>query len=217
MPEDISPAKQKFDHDSERVFCEYLEKHQIVYKREYHVGPGNVDFLVERNGSCALCDVKAVVQPPKMAGRVEAQLQIRGDLKKLRQKFKERPTDPCVLVSLNYSPQIFTGLSVRTAMLGDVGVAFEVGQDQASVSEPFHLEKGNAFLRKDVNTGISGILVLDPAFGEHCFFANPYAANPLVEGFFPSVREFAIQKTDEGGDLIGDSDVMFYPHDMRTK
>ena len=108
-----------------KVLAEYLNSNEIRYTREV-VNPGNVDFLVCSNASEAFCDVKAVEQAPAMHSRIEAHLQIREDLKKLRRKFTERPGLPCVLVSMNYSPQIFTGMTIRTAMLDDVGVTFEI-------------------------------------------------------------------------------------------
>ena len=203
---------REFAHDSERLFAKYLDDNGLTYDREVFVDPGNVDFRVTSESGAVLCDVKAAEEPPREPGRVDVYIQIREDIRKLRQKFGERrPLEPCVLVTMNFSRQMFTGFSVRRAMLGEVEAVFENRGGQWSQSPFRHAQKGNAQLTSTKNTGISGVLVIDCFAGDHHFFVNPYAEKPAPEPFFPSTKTVFIQKSDGEEEMLGDSDATFFP------
>jgi hypothetical protein len=202
---------QPWDHDSERVFAEYLDHNGIGYKRTVVVNPGNVDFEVSSRGTAVYCDVKAVEQRPTEYGRVEAHFQIRDDLHNLRRKFSDPPNKPCVLVTMNYSGQIFTSTTVRTAMLGDLAITFIVTGENVETTPIHHSPTGNAALRKGENTRISGILVIDVVRNDHCYLANPYARFPLPLGFFPGAYELAPKKADNDSELLEGNEITFLP------
>jgi len=194
-----------FAHESEEVFAQYLDKHHMKYEREVKVEPGDVDFKVYSGEAAALCDVKAVVQPPMEYGRVEAQKQIRRDFRSLRKKFGQAPELPCVLVTMNYSTQLFTGITIRTAMFGTLAVEFRITEDDVQTSPMRH--KGSAGLTAKQNTSISGILVIDYHGGD-CYFHNPYARIPLPKAFFCVAAEFSLEREDE----FALNDPQFFPH-----
>jgi len=204
-------AEKPFAHESEEVFARYLDRVGLSYEREVSVDPGNVDFLVRVGASEVFCDVKAVEAVPEMNGLVDAQYAIRNDLKVLKRKFLKDPTRPCVLVTMNYSPQLITGYTIRIAMLGDVGVNFSFFDDRVESSPLGHLPRGNAVLRRNHYTSLSGILMIDCRFGEHTYFANPYAAFPLPAGFFPEVNEIKVQWVDGEEEFIHETNLMFFP------
>lgn len=152
-------ADKPFSHESEQVFAQYLDKHGLKYEREVKVDPGDVDFVVSAHDVQVFCDVKAVVKQPEMHGRVEAQKQIREDFRSLRKKFAKPPEHPCVLVTMNYSTQLFTGLTIRTAIFGNLQVEFQVREDRVAASPMHHA--GSAGLTPKQNTSISGVLAID--------------------------------------------------------
>lgn len=166
----------------------------MKYEREVKVHPGDVDFAVYCGDTQVLCDVKAVVQPPRQYGEVQAQIQIREDFRSLRKKFAKAPELPCVLVTMNYSTQLFTGITIRTAMFGNLQVEFQITQDRVNTSPMHHA--GSAGLTQNQNTSISGILAID-YHGTHCYFHNPYARFPLPKKSFPVAAEFSFERDDE--------------------
>lgn len=201
------------NHPSENVFAEYLTQSAITFERDYPVDPGNVDFLVSRQGASVLCDVKAVVKGGEGPYQpVGAKYRIREDIKKLCQKFRSAPSMPLVLVTLNYSSEMFTAYSVQEAMLGDVEVGFVIGGEgeAANVTTP-PIQREWASLRQAKNTRISGVLVIDPIRGNHCYIGNPYAANPLPAGFFPVAADFVASLESLNSLMVGDNDLWFLP------
>src|SRR5688572_7060730 len=99
--------------ESEARFASWLEEHQIRYERDVKVDGGDVDFLLNSTAPNIYCDVKEIRDSaiPSPMG-LDADDHIRGDIRKLRRKFKTAPTLPVVLVTMNYSQKFFTGLTV---------------------------------------------------------------------------------------------------------
>ncbi|PVY69218.1 hypothetical protein C8D92_1193 [Tamilnaduibacter salinus] len=195
---------------SEGLFAAYLDDFNIRFERHYPVsGNSNVDFRVETS-SVVLCDVKEVRDSRSKTGNeIDAFSHIREDLRDLRKKFKKtKPSDPVVLVTMNFSSNFFTALTVARAMLGDVGVEFFNG----TRSEMNHLPRGNAALTKQGNTSISGVVVFDPECGNHRYFTNPFASNPLQEGFFPGIDEIKLSRDAGEEQLVGLSKIMWWQY-----
>src|SRR5262249_54649632 len=110
---------------SEGLFASYLEGLPVEYQRHVPVhGNKNVDFLIEGDPQI-LCDVKEVRPGGNRALGIDAYAHLRDDVSDLRKKFgSSRPRKPVLLVSVNFSGNLFTGISVARAMLGDVGAEF---------------------------------------------------------------------------------------------
>jgi hypothetical protein len=188
-----------FAHQSERVFADYLDQHQLSYDREVVVTPGDVDFRITSGGSTVFCDVKVVETKPKLPAWSSldwVQKSIRRDVQELRKKFGNKPTNPCVLVTMNYSPDLFTAYTVQVAMLGDVTAKIIVDPEPFEIQPALHDRKGNAAMNRNQHTGIAGILVFDPVCNSHCYLPNPYAEHPLPTSFFPGVRELPVSQGD---------------------
>ena len=86
-------------NQSEKLFEEYLEKQRIKFSMHFSVNSNNnknVDFRLIKDAQVILCDVKEVrdsegqprIREERLGGRNTAQDHIRGDIKKLRDKFK---------------------------------------------------------------------------------------------------------------------------------
>jgi len=177
---------------SEGLFASYLDGLCLKYERHVPVhGTRNVDFLVEGNPQI-LCDVKEVRPGANEAQGIDAYAHLRDDVSDLRKKFgSSRPGKPVLLVSVNFSGNLFTGFSVARAMLGDVGAEFSA----EGRSEFRHLRRGNASMTISHHTVISGILVLDcEPGGRHALFPNPYAAYPVPASSFPMVRRIPVAR-----------------------
>ena len=203
--------------DSESLFEDYLTKHNLSYEKEFQVDPGNVDFKVEKNGHIVLCDVKEVRDRKKVNyGQISPQEQIRGDIKKLRKKFgKYRPSLPVVLVTMNFGSNFFTGFSVHTALIGNVGVYIDAKTETRS--ELLHLPRGNAALAKNRNSAISAILVFDvPNSIRHCLFRNPFTYNPIHKNYFPVWKEVDLNPQAGEEDLKLLSYLMFLPRSFNV-
>lgn len=177
---------------SEGLFASYLDHLGLRYQRHVRVhDERNVDFRIEGNPSI-LCDVKEVRPGAKDSEGIDAYSHLRDDLRGLRKKFgPSRPQTPVLLVTVNFSGNLFTGFSVARAMLGDVGAEFSTN----GRGEFHHLPRGNAVMTSSHHTTISGILVFDcePA-GRHALFPNPYAAHSVPAGWLPLVRRIAVGK-----------------------
>jgi len=182
--------------EPEKLFEDYLTLHGLKYQRDLLVsGKGNVDFHIQSDSHTILCDVKEIRDSiQKDDCELNAYINIRNDINKLRKKFgQNRPDLPCVLVSMNFSSSFFTGLTVARAMLGDVGVYFDKESKQI-ISPVRHLPSGNARMTENQNRTISGVLVFDRAGNYHCLFTNPFAEHPVPDGFFPNVQVVLLTK-----------------------
>lgn len=196
--------------ESEQLFKDYLNLHRLRYHRDFFVDPGNVDFRVESNSYAVLCDVKEIRDSVKgIKGKVDAHTHIRIDIKKLRKKFgTNRPNEPCVLVSMNFSSNFFTGLTVAIAMLGDIGTYFDK-ETKRIISDIHHLARGNAGITERQNRTISGIFVFDRVHGSHCLFTNPFAEHPVPDGFFPRAQLVSLTREALSSELKRLSNLMF--------
>jgi len=210
-------------NQSEKLFEEYLEKQKIKFSMHFSVNSDNnknVDFRFTKDGQVILCDVKEVrdseVQLGPGAGRlggsVTAQDHIRGDIKKLREKFSSPPTVPVMLVSMNFSSNFFNALSVSRALMGEIGVIFERGSED-NTSAVHHLHAGNASLRQKMNTSISGVFLFDIANGNHCLFRSPYAKHEIPLDFFSGINIINLRKDESQEDMIALSKLMFWNKD----
>lgn len=179
---------------SESLFRKYLNEQRIGFSNNFLVNSKNnknVDFRLARGQQIILCDVKEIndskVQPRpgdiNLGGSINAQDHIRGDIKKLRQKFDRPPTNPLLLVSMNFSSDFLTALTVARALMGEIGIVFERKRED-SMSYVHHLQKGNASLRQEINTSISGVFFFDIVNGNHYLFRSPYAKNEMPSNFF---------------------------------
>jgi len=197
--------------ESEQFFEEYLQEHRLDYQRDFFVDPGNVDFCVTSNSCTVLCDVKEIRDPVKnVGGELYPYHHIRKDIKKLRKKFgKNRPNEPCVLVSMNFSERFFTGFTVVRAMLGDVGVAFDKTTKQI-ISDVHRLPRGNAAMTKQQNRSMSGVLVFDCVDKSHRLFTNPFADRVIPHGFFPVVQVISLKRESLEDELTNLSGLMFH-------
>jgi len=197
--------------DSEELFADYLSEHLLPYDRNYAVTSGDVDFRIERASSIVLCDVKEVRDSKKNpCGKLDAGGHIRSDLKKLREKFKKgRPDQPVVLVTMNCSTNFFTGLTVATALLGDIGIDFD--KNTLPFTSPVHhLPHGNAVLTQTHNCSISGVFVFDIESRKHYLFRSPFTDHPVPSECFPQVRVVDLSRKTQGQELAELSNIMFW-------
>jgi len=202
--------------DGETLFAEWLDQHCIKYEPHYEVTPGNVDFLIEFSKSRVYCDVKEVHASPNPSGlSIDADGHIRSDIRKLRAKFKSHPTLPVLLVTMNFSPKFFTGLTVSRAMLGEVGVLFD--RHTMEITKPIHhLPRGNASLTTGQNRSISGVLVWTGRRQRHVLFLSPFAEHPLDGYPFPDTDVVTLDRSAPPGAIYALSNRMFWPIDDET-
>jgi hypothetical protein len=177
----------------------------------------NVDFRLTKGKQIILCDVKEVrdsenrLKPgaARLGGKIDAQAHIRGDIKKLRQKFDSPPADPLILVSMNYSSIFFTALTVSRALMGEIGVTYEQGSGEIA-SDIQHLHAGNAATTQKKNRSISGVLIFDVAGENHYLFRSPYATYAAPVDFFNGVRVIDLQKDETPDEIIKLSKITFW-------
>lgn len=195
---------------SEGLFSQYLDKHKIFYRQDFPVaGKKNVDFKVGST-SVVLCEVKEV-RDSKLdpEGEIDAYSHIRDDIRNLRKKFnKQKPSSPVVLVTINFSSNVFTAFTVAKAMLGDIGGSFLNGK----LGEISYLPKGNAALTKNGNTSISGVLIFNPENGSHKYLPNPFSRYSLPKNYFPDIEEIQLSRGATEQDVLELSDIMFWPY-----
>jgi hypothetical protein len=112
--------------ESEKEFASYLDDQGLVYEPDYHIGPGDFDFCIDTGCGRIYCDVKEIQDSNiQSVEGIDAHLHLRGDIRKLRNKYKGKKVDvPVVLVAMNYSSNYFTGLTVGRALMGNVGLHF---------------------------------------------------------------------------------------------
>jgi len=163
-----------------------------------------------------LCDVKEVHDPQAdPGGRVEAEVHIRSNIRKLRAKFgKTRPDITVVSVTMNFSSRFFTGVTVARALWGEVGLTFDPESGEIT-SAVHHLPTGNAALTQNQNRSISAVLVFDHVNRRHCLFLSPFADHPVPRDFFPDVQVIPLDRTSEGDDLILLSKFQFWGIETR--
>jgi len=201
---------------SESLFEEYLKQQKINFTKEFPVNSHNVDYLLTKVQQKILCDVKEVrdsedkLKPgvERLGGKIDAQDHIRGDIKKLRNKFKRQPTVPLMLVSMNFSSNSFTALTVSRALMGEIGMIFERGSED-NKSDIHHLHTGNAVLRQKMNTSISGVFLFDITNLNHCLFRSPYSNYEILSDFFSDIKIIDLHKDETPEDIIKLSKIMF--------
>ncbi len=200
---------------SEGLFASYLESHNLNFECHFQVyGDKNVDFKIN-TAVVVLCDVKEVRDSRvDSKGEIDAYTHIREDLKDLRKKFgRNKPTNPVVLVTMNFSSSFFTGFTVARAMLGDVGAVY-TGK---TLGDLYHLPRGNASMTRSTNTSISGILVYDCESNSHAYFPNEFASIQIPTGYFPGSVEIDLKRGSQGQELVGRSDFMFWEYSENRK
>ncbi len=196
---------------SEKEFASYLDDQRLVYEWDYHVGPGDFDFRIESRCGPIYCDVKEIrdsdIEPVE---GIDAHFHLRSDIRKLRNKYKGKRLDgPVVLVTMNFSSNYFTGLTLARALLGDIGITFD--RSTLKATEPLHhIRKGNAAFTKTQNTSVSGVFVFDRASGRHVFFENPYAGVPMPKDVFHGLRFITLSKNAVGHELVNLGNMMFW-------
>jgi hypothetical protein len=206
---------------SEHIFEEYLNEQGIDFQRDFPTNAHNVDFRLHNERGEVLCDVKEVRDSgikgargvrKAISGRIDAQDHLRGDIKKLRKKFSHSPAVPLLLVSMNFSSTFFTALTVRRALLGEVGVLFD-RHSGALESGLHHLHRGNAALRQKTNRSISGLLLFDVRHDNHCLFKSPYANHVVPSDFSSDVRVIELKKDDASEDIAVLNHIVFWNYD----
>lgn len=197
---------------SEEAFAAYLDQNSIQYDHPFTIDPDrntNVDFALHLAGDLVLADVKDVTEVYWPDAKPVSDRQIQGDIRKLRDKFRTPAKRAVVLVTVNRSMLPLTGYIVITAMLGSARLLVNTASPWQR-SPLHHDPKGNAAVTKTKNQTLSGILVFQPA-GQHHYYANPYASEPLIGEPLPGVIWHYPRKTETEGDLIGNLDDEFWP------
>lgn len=187
---------------SETEFIRYLEDQRLPYTRDYKVGPGEFDFRIEGHSGPIYCDVKEIRDSDiESLGEVDAHFHLRGDIRKLRSKYRGKSLNsPVILVSMNFLSNCFTGLTVAKALMGDTEVRLD--RCTLQVIRPLHHSK-NAVFTKHHNTSISGIFVFDRVNRSHCFFENPYNTKiSLLKTTFRGLRFIPLHRGAMGQELI---------------
>jgi hypothetical protein len=206
---------------SEQIFEDYLIEEKIPFDRDYVVNGCNVDFYIKKNMQPIYCDVKEVrgkkitlmEGQEILGGAVTAQESIRNDIRKLRDKFDKPPKYPVLLVTMNFSNNFFTGLTVSRALLGEIGIIYD--KNNPSNSSPLHhLHKGNAALTMHKNRSVSGVFVFDVNGNNHYLFISPYANHPIPSNYF-NVQTIYLKK-NENEDVIKQlSGLMFFQYEYK--
>jgi hypothetical protein len=200
---------------SETEFASYLDAQGLVYKREYHVGPGNFDFRIESHSGPLYCDVKEIRDSDRVSleegGPISSYLLLRDDIRRLRRKYKGKKLDgPVVLVTMNFSSNFFTGFTVANALLGDIGVILR--RERVGMTTPLHhLPRGNAVFTQAHNKSVAGVFVFDRVAGGHVFFRNPYADPQMPNDVFPGLRFISLSREAINDELVNLGNMMFWP------
>lgn len=203
--------------ESEVLFERFLERQKITFSKNSPVNSHNVDFRLVKSSNVVLSDVKEVRDPEvklsfdaeKINGWIDAQEHIRGDIKKLRQKFHVSPLAPLILVSMNFSSNTFTALTVSRALMGEIGIIYERWSEEI-VSELQHLHIGNASITKNKNRSISGVLMFDVVGDDHYLFRSPYANYHVPLDFFDSIRVIDLKKDETPEEIIELTKITFW-------
>lgn len=196
--------------DGETVFARWLDDHNIRYERDHKVDGGDIDFFVEHERWRVYCDVKEIrTSRPLAELGINADDHIRSDIRKLRAKFKSRPMLPVVLVCMNFSAKVFTGLTVARAMLGEVGI--EYGEDFVVTKPTHHLPRGDASMTMKHNRSISGVLVWTELGQRPILFTNPFADHPIDEALFPDTDVVRLDRSGSAKGIHELSNRIFWP------
>ena len=197
--------------DGEALFEEWVRRHCLKYQRHHEVRPGNVDFLIHFRTLSVYCDVKEVRDSAEPSGsNIDADGHIRSDIRKLRSKFKARPDLPVLLVTMNFSSNFFTALTVARAMLGEIGVHFN--RETLEILKPVHhLRNGNASLTSGQNRSISGVLVWTGRRQRHTLLLSPFAERPLDGALFPETDVVSLDRGASPEVIRVLSERMFWP------
>jgi len=196
---------------SEKEFASYLDTQCLIYKRDYHVGPGDFDFRIESHCGPIYCDVKEIRDSDlESPGEITAYLPLRGDIRKLRNKYKGKTLDgPVVLVTMNFSSNFFTGFTVARALLGDIGTILQ--RERPKVTNPLrHLPQGNAVFTRKQNTSVAGVFVFDRVSRGHIFFENPYAVAQMPKEVFHGLRFITLSREAVDDELVNLGAIMFW-------
>jgi hypothetical protein len=157
------------------------------------------------------CDVKEIRDSDVGSlGHIDAYLHLRGDIRKLRNKYKRKKLDgPAVLITMNCSSNYFTGLTVARALVGDIGITFD--RKSLKATQPLHhVQRGNAVFTRNQNTSISGVFVFDRAGCRHAYFENPYTDIPLPKTIFPGLTIVTLSRSIVGQELVDLGNLMFW-------
>ena len=200
---------------SEKEFASYLDTQDFLYKRDYYVGPGNFDFRIESHCGPLYCDVKEIRDSDHVSleeyGRISSHLLLRDDIRRLRGKYKGKKLDgPVVLVTMNFSSNFFTGYTVASALLGDIGVILDRAET-GGATPLHHLPRGKAAFTRAQNTSVAGVFVFDRVSGGHVFFRNPYADPQMPNDVFPCLRFISLSREAINDELVNLGDMMFWP------
>jgi hypothetical protein len=196
--------------DGEELFARWLSEHSIPFERNFKVDGGDLDFYIKSESGHIYCDVKEIRTSRKLLDwDLDADDHIRSDIRKLRAKFRTRPTLPVLLVTMNFSEKFFTGLTVARAMLGEVGILYDKGY---RISKPtHHLPRGDATLTMTQNRSISGLLVWSEIVFRPVLFTNPFAEYPLDDKVLPEVDIVRLERDAGPGEIHALSHRMFWP------
>jgi len=187
-------STDKIREESEKRFEDYLINFGLNYEKDYKVGQGNVDFLVKKDEIIICCDVKVVLETiDKLTNRDVAIKRIRKDIQILRNKFgSNTPEYPCVLVSMNFSPDVITGFTIVRAMYGEADISYN--RETFELIRPLHHSpKGKAKMTTTHNTGITGILAFKGWSGSHLFH-NEFAKHPIPNSLFPDCKDVFVKR-----------------------
>jgi hypothetical protein len=161
------------------------------------------------------CDVKEIRDSDRVSleeyGRISSHLLLREDIRRLRGKYRGKKLDgPVVLVTMNFSSNFFTGYTVASALLGDIGVI--LASTESRVTTPLHhLPRGKASFTRQQNTSVAGVFVFDRACGGHVFFRNPYAEPQMPHDVFPGLRFISLSRAAINDELVNLGNIMFWP------
>src|SRR5215510_3123659 len=76
---------------SEKAFASYLDTQGLLYKRDYHVSPGDFDFRIESHYGPIYCDVKEIRDADsEWSEEIRAHFPLRDDIRRLRKKYKDK-------------------------------------------------------------------------------------------------------------------------------
>jgi hypothetical protein len=196
---------------SEKAFASYLDTQGLLYKRDYHVGPGDFDFRIESHCGPIYCDVKEIRDADsEWSEEIRAHLPLRDDIRRLRKKYKGKTLDgPVVLVTMNCSSRFFTAYTVARALLGDIGVIIQ-SESPRGTTPLHHLPQGDAVFTRKQNTSVAGVFVFDIASGGHVFFENPYAVAQMSKDVFHGLRFIPLSREAVNAELAKLGEILFW-------
>jgi hypothetical protein len=93
--------------------------------------------------------------------------------------------------------------------MGEIGIIFE-RECEGNISDVHHLQKGNASLRQEINTSISGVFLFDIVKGNHYLFRSPYAKHEILSDFFSGIKTIDLSKAETQKDIIEMGKIMFW-------